>query len=94
MNGLVDETLKVIDAMYKDGRKVNFETVAREAEVSKGFLYYHPEIVERIDFYRILASANFKNKLNDILKENQVLRKKLNTYEKAMRKQIEKNNIT
>ena len=40
-DGMVLETLRLIDKMFYNGEKVNFYTVATKAKVSRPFLYKH-----------------------------------------------------
>lgn len=89
MNSIVKHTLETIDDMYKKGRKITKKSVAEEAGVSKGFLYYHPEIVEKFNYYRILKHPAFDKKLDAILEENQELRQKAAAYEEALLSKLE-----
>ena len=45
---LLRHTLRTIDKMVEEGREVSYVTVAREAQVSRQYLYRHPEIKEKI----------------------------------------------
>ena len=39
---LLRHTLRTIDKMVEEGREVSYVTVAREAQVSRQYLYRHP----------------------------------------------------
>lgn len=44
----LDKVNKAIERLQKMGAKINFQTIAREANVSVPYLYKYPEIKERI----------------------------------------------
>src|SRR5919202_1452509 len=48
----LDKTEKAINKLLKEGKKLNFGTIAREAGVSISYLYKYPEIKERIQNLR------------------------------------------
>lgn len=50
---LLRHTLRTIDKMVEEGHEVSYVTVAREAQVSRQYLYRHPEIKEKIQACRI-----------------------------------------
>ena len=47
-----DKVEDAIKRLIKSSKAINFNSVAKEAGVSKATLYNHPEIKERIDFLR------------------------------------------
>ena len=47
-----DKVEEAIKRLTKSSKAINFNSVAKEAGVSKATLYNHPEIKERIDFLR------------------------------------------
>ena len=46
---LLQHTLDVIVHMANEGKEINYVSVSKEANVSRPFLYRHPEIREKID---------------------------------------------
>ena len=50
---LLAHTLATIARMVADGVEVSYASVAREAQVSRPYLYRHPEIREKIDACRV-----------------------------------------
>ena len=46
-------TLQTIVHMANAGKEINYVSVAKEANVSRPFLYRHPEIREKIDACRV-----------------------------------------
>lgn len=52
----VDEAIK---RLTKSSRAINFNSVAKEANVAKATLYNHTEIKERIDFLRKQQEKDF-----------------------------------
>lgn len=50
---LLKHTLDTIVRMANEGIEVNYFTVAKEAKVSRPYLYRHPEIRAKIDACRI-----------------------------------------
>ena len=47
-----DKVEEAIKRLTKSSKAINFNSVAKEAGVSKATLYNHPELKERIDFLR------------------------------------------
>lgn len=45
--GIVEETLKIIDKMYYNEEKINYYTVVANVKVSIRFLYSYNEIIEK-----------------------------------------------
>ncbi|GEQ21776.1 hypothetical protein CBU02nite_22820 [Clostridium butyricum] len=65
---------KSIKELIKLKGKINFNSVAAEAGVSKAYLYKHPEIRERIDMLRkqqegLSSSKQVKQKMTDASKD-------------------------
>ncbi|KYZ68313.1 DUF6262 family protein [Bacillus sp. GZT] len=54
----VEEAIK---RLTKNSKAINFNSVAKEAGVSKATLYNHPELKERIDFLRNQQEKVFQN---------------------------------
>lgn len=80
-DGMVLETLRLIDKMFYNGEKVNFYTVATKAKVSRPFLYKHEEIVNKISYYRNFNSLSVEEKFQKLNNENKELLEKLNQYD-------------
>ncbi len=51
-NEALERTNKAISQMVKEGKKINFQTVAQEAGVSVAYLYKYEELKQRIDQLR------------------------------------------
>ncbi|HDR7001345.1 TPA: transposase [Bacillus cereus] len=52
---------EAIKRLTKNSKAINFNSVAKEAGVSKATLYNHPELKERIDFLRNQQEKAFQN---------------------------------
>lgn len=63
MKGLLENTLQIIEQMFCDNEKVTFYSVCQKADVSRGFLYNHSEIIEKISFYRNFNNLDHKEKI-------------------------------
>ena len=50
---MLKHTLQTIVRMANDGKEINYVSVAKEANVSRPFLYRHREIREKIDACRV-----------------------------------------
>ena len=50
---LLAHTLATIARMVDEGMEVSYASVSREAQVSRPYLYRHPEIREKIDACRV-----------------------------------------
>jgi hypothetical protein len=50
---LMAHTLATIARMAEEGNEISYASVAREAQVSRPYLYRHPEIREKIDACRV-----------------------------------------
>lgn len=84
MKGLLEDTLKIIEQMFYDGEHITFYSVCKRADVSRGFLYNHPEIIEKISFYRNFNSLAHKERLTQLNSQNQKMREHLSLYEDAL----------
>lgn len=84
--GMVEETLKLIDRMFYNEEKINYYTVAAKAKVSRPFLYAHPEIVEKILYYKNFNSLSFQERFLKLNSENELLRNHLNKYDEFLLK--------
>ena len=86
-----------IRQLIKEGKTLNFNTVAQAADVSKAFLYKEPEIKERIEQLRLQGTKKapeLKQRASDASKDAIIrnLRervKKLEAEVKDLRKQNE-----
>ena len=85
---LVDDTLKIIDKMFYMGEKINFYTVKEKADVSRTFLYKHPEIVNKINYYKKLNSMPIIKRVEYFKKENKTLMQRVDAYEELIIKAI------
>ncbi|MFJ6414540.1 DUF6262 family protein [Terribacillus saccharophilus] len=91
-----DKVEEAIKRLTKSARAINFNSVAKEAGVSKATLYNHPELKERIDFLRNQQQNAF---LDSRIKRNESnqnaviasLKRKIEKLEKK-NKELEKEN--
>lgn len=92
----IDKVNKAIDKLKRTKKTINFETVAKEAEVSRATLYNNAELKERILSLRVVSKAS---PLNDVvvvkkdkvqLQEEKiiVLRKRIKQLEEDKKKLI------
>lgn len=84
MKGLLEDTLLIIEQMFYNNEKITFYSVCEKAGVSRKFLYNHPEIIEKITFYRAFNSLEHKERLTQLNSQNQKMRELLNRYEEAL----------
>ena len=54
----IEKVNKAIDSMKRRGTQINFETVSKEAGVSRATLYNNPQLKERILSLRALARSS------------------------------------
>ena len=93
----LDKVEQGIRQLIKEGKTLNFNTVAQAADVSKAFLYKEPEIKERIEQLRLQGTKKapeLKQRASDASKDAIIrnLRervKKLEAEVKGLRKQNE-----
>ena len=85
---LIKHTLKTINEMFANGEKINYYTVAEKAEVSRTFLYNHKAIVSKIAYYKKLNALSHEKRIEHFKKENNLLRKRLSTYEDLLIKEV------
>ena len=84
MKGLLEDTLQIIEQMFYNNEKITFYSVCEKAGVSRKFLYNHPEIIEKISFYRNFNSLDHKKRLNQLKSQNQKMCERLHLYEDAL----------
>lgn len=84
MKGLLEDTLRIIEQMFYNGEHITFYSVCKKADVSRGFLYNHSEIIEKISFYRNFNSLDYKERLTQLNSQNQKMRERLHLYEDAL----------
>lgn len=84
--GMVEETLKLIDKMFYEQEKINYYTVAAKAKVSRRFLYSHNEIIEKITYYKHFNSLSIQDRFLKLNSENELLRNHLNKYDEFLLK--------
>lgn len=60
----IDKVNKAIDKLKRTKKPINFETVAKEAEVSRATLYNNAQLKERILSLRVLSTSS---PLNDVV---------------------------
>ena len=94
MKGLLEDTLKVIEQMFYNGKHITFYSVCKRADVSRGFLYNHPEIIEKISFYRNFNSLDHKERLTILNSQNQKMHERLSLYEDALIDSLKNDNRT
>ncbi len=91
-----DKVEEAIKRLTKNARTINFNSVAKEAGVSKATLYNHPELKDRIDFLRNQQQNAFldsrikrdENNQNAVIAS---LKRKIEKLEKK-NKELEKEN--
>lgn len=54
----IDKVNKAIDKLKRKGKPINFETVCKEAGVSRATLYNNPQLKERILSLRAISKAS------------------------------------
>ena len=54
----IDKVNKAIDKLKRKGKPINFETVYKEAGVSRATLYNNPQLKERILSLRAISKAS------------------------------------
>ena len=86
--GMVEETLKLIDNMFYNEEKINYYTVAAKAKVSRRFLYAHKEIVEKITYYKHFNSLSIQERFLKLKTENEEMNKRLMVYDKLIIKHL------
>ena len=81
----IDKVNKAIDKLKRKGKPINFETVYKEAGVSRATLYNNPQLKERILSLRAISKAS---PLDDVVavKKLQLKDDKIS----ALREQIKK----
>lgn len=90
MKGLLESTLKIIDDMFYQGKKITYNRVSKEADVSKGFLYSHKEIVEKITYYKTFNKLSIDDRILLVKSQNEELEKKITQYEDLLITLLEK----
>lgn len=90
MKGLLESTLKIIDDMFYQGKKITYNRVSKEADVSKGFLYGHKEIVEKITYYKTFNKLSTDDRIILIENENKEMRERIAKYEDILIEILEK----
>ena len=93
----IDKVNKAIDKLKRKGKPINFETVYKEAGVSRATLYNNPQLKERILSLRAISKASplddvdaaYKDKLQ--LKDDKIsaLREQIKKLEDDKKKLIE-----
>lgn len=81
LKGLAQEILTIIDKMYYSGEKISYYSVCEKAQVSRKTLYNHPEIAEKISYYRKFNSLGIDERISVLKNENAKLQTQLHDYE-------------
>lgn len=92
----IDKVNKTIDLMKRKGKQINFETVSKEAGVSRATLYNNAQLKERISSLRAVMSRNFPESTPEKIKDKyqlqeekiRVLRDMVNKLEQDKKKLI------
>lgn len=94
----LDKVEQGIRQLLKEGRAINFNTVAQVADVSKAFLYKEPEIKERIEQLRqqgTKKTPELKQKASDTSKDAMIrtLRDRIKKLEQHNRNLSQQNEV-
>lgn len=91
MNGLLEEVLEVIDEMFYNNEKITYYSVSEKALVARKTLYNHPEIKEKIKYYKKFNSLSIDERINLVKEENRQLKDSIEKYENLAIEQLIKN---